>query len=121
MKQKDLKYIEQYRKIYRRVIQEAKRMENNKYISRATNKSKAAWQVINKQLGKSSVNNKNIELTWGENKTANPRVIAELFNSYFIETVEKLVDQNRGIHATNNMDNLKINTFKLTIYINPVS
>jgi phage anti-repressor protein len=46
MKQKDLKYIEHYRKIYRRVIQEAKRIENNDYISRAKNKSKAAWQVI---------------------------------------------------------------------------
>jgi hypothetical protein len=66
MNQKDLKYIEQYRKIYRRVIQQAKRMENNNYISSATNKSKAAWQVINKELGKSLINNKNIELTWGE-------------------------------------------------------
>jgi hypothetical protein len=88
LNQKDLKYIEQYRKIYRRVIQEAKRIENNNYISSGKNKSKAAWQVINKELGKSSINNRNIELTWGKNKTSNPRVITELFNSYFVDTVQ---------------------------------
>jgi hypothetical protein len=48
MKQKDLKYIDHYRKIYRRV----KIIENNGCISRAKNKSIAAWQVINKELGK---------------------------------------------------------------------
>jgi DNA polymerase III alpha subunit (gram-positive type) len=53
VKQKDLKYIEHDRKIYRRVIQETKGIENNGYIHRAKNKSKAAWQVINKELGKS--------------------------------------------------------------------
>jgi hypothetical protein len=60
MKHTDVKYVELYKKIYKRVIQEAKRMENNDYINRATNKSKAAWQVINKERGKTSINNKNI-------------------------------------------------------------
>jgi hypothetical protein len=83
-KKKDLEFIEQYRKIHRRVIQEAKRRENNNYISSAKNKSKAAWQVISKELGKSFIN-KNIELRWGRNKISHPRAIAELFNSYFVE------------------------------------
>jgi phage anti-repressor protein len=52
MKKKDLEYIEQYRKIYRRVIQEAKRRENNNYISSAKNKSKAAWQGTGKIIYK---------------------------------------------------------------------
>jgi hypothetical protein len=121
MKQKDLKYIEHYRKIYRRVIQEAKRIGNNDYISRAKNKLKAAWQVINNELGKASINNKNIELTWGKNKISNPRDIAEIFNLYFVETTEKLADQNRGTHATYNMANLKVNMCPQTIFINPVS
>jgi len=38
MKKKDLEYIEVYRKIYRRVMQEAKRRENNNYISSSKNK-----------------------------------------------------------------------------------
>jgi hypothetical protein len=121
MKKKDLEYIENCRKIYRRVIQEAKRTVNNNYISSAKNKLKAAWQVINKEIGKSSTNNKNVELRWGKNKISNPRAPAELFNSYFAETVQKLADQNRGTHATYNMADLKINTCPQTIFINPVT
>jgi hypothetical protein len=72
---------------------------------------KAAWQIINKELGKSFINNKNIELRWRKNKTSNPRGIAELFNSNFVETIENLIDQNSGTHTTYNMTNLKINTY----------
>jgi len=52
---------------------------------------------------------------------SNPRAIAELFNSYFVEIAEKLTDQNSGMHATYNMTNIKINTYPQTIFINPVS
>jgi len=121
MKKKDLEYTGKCRKIYRRVIQETKRMENNNYISSSKNKSKAAWKIINKELGKSFIINKNIELRWGKNKISNSRDIAELFNSYFVETVEKLTDQNSGTHTTYNMTNLKINICPQTIFINPIS
>jgi hypothetical protein len=57
-----------------------------------------------------TINNKNIELRWGKNKILHPRAIAELFNSYFVESVDKLADQISGTHATYNMTNLKINT-----------
>jgi len=102
---KDLEYIEHYRKIYRRVIEEAKRRENNSYVNSAKNKSEAALHVINTELGKSLINNKSIELRWGKNKISNPRVIAKLFNSYCVETVGKLTDQNSGTQATYNMMN----------------
>jgi hypothetical protein len=48
IEEKDFEYIEQYRKIYRRVIQEEKRRENITYISSAKNKSKAAWHTKRK-------------------------------------------------------------------------
>jgi len=51
MKNNNLEYIEHYKKIYRKVIKEANRRENNSYINSAKNKSKAAWHVINKELG----------------------------------------------------------------------
>ena len=121
MKKKDLEYIEHYRKIYRRVIKEAKRREYNRYINSAKNKSKVSWHVINKELGKLSTNNQNIELKWGKNIISNPGVIVELFNSYFVEIVEKLADKNSGTYATYKMTNLKINTCPQTIFINPVS
>jgi len=62
MEKKDLEYIDQYKKIYKRLIQEAKKLENENYISSSKNKVKATWQLINKELGKSFINNKNIEL-----------------------------------------------------------
>jgi len=68
MEKKELEYIEQYKKIYRRVIQEAKRRENDNYMSSSKNKVKATWQLIYKELGKSFINNKNIELKFGKSK-----------------------------------------------------
>jgi len=72
-------------------------------------------------LGKSSINNKNIELKLGKSKISNPRAIAEIFNSYFVETIEKLTDQNSGTHITYNTTNLKINTCPQTMCITPVT
>ena len=68
VEKKDLEYIEQYRKIYKRVIQKAKRRENDNYMSSSKNKVKATWQLIYKELGKSFINNKNIELKFGKSK-----------------------------------------------------
>jgi hypothetical protein len=121
MKKKDLKYIENYRKIYRKVTKEAKIRENDKHISNASNKSGAAWQVINKELGKSSISSKNIELNGGNNRISNPRIIAELFNSYFVEIVEKLADQNSKTHANYDTTNLKLHTCPATMLTNPVT
>ena len=72
-------------------------------------------------MGKSSINNKNIELKLGKSKISNPRAIAEIFNSYFVETIEKLTDQNSGTHITYNTTNLKINTCPQTMCITPVT
>ena len=112
MEKKDLYYIKHYRKVYRRFIKEAKRSENNSYISNAKNKSKAAWQVINKEVGKSSIHNKNIELRWGKNKISNPSDSAELFISYFVEIIEKYSEIYRAYST-----NLKINVCSQTIFI----
>jgi hypothetical protein len=44
-----------------------------------------------------------------------------LFNSYFVEIVEKLVDQNIGTQVAYYITNLKINTCQQSIFLNPVS
>jgi hypothetical protein len=118
MKKKDLEYVERYRTIYR-VIQEAKGKECNNCISRAKNKSKAAWQVINKELGKSCIKYKNIELRWGKNKTSNPRVIAELFNSYF--ECREIGRPKYWNTSSLPYKKLKINTCLQSIFLNPIS
>ena len=116
-----MEYIDQYRKIYKRVIQASKKRENDKYISSSKNKTKATWQLINQKLGKPFLNNKNIELKWGNSTTSNPRVISELFNLHYAEAIERVSGHNNGTHIAYNMSNLKINSCSQTTYITPVS
>ena len=40
--------------IYKSIIREAKRRENDKYILHVNHKSKAVWQIINKETGRTS-------------------------------------------------------------------
>ena len=56
----------------------------------------------------------------GKNKISNPSVIVELFITYFIEILEKLIDQCSGTYTTY-ITNLKINICPQIIFINPVS
>ena len=44
-------FMAKYKIIYKRVIREAKRKENNKYILHENHKSKAVCQIINKETG----------------------------------------------------------------------
>jgi len=60
-------------------------------------------------------------LKLGKSKISNPKVITEIFNSYFVETIEKLTEQNSGTHITYNLTNIKINTYPQTMYITPVT
>jgi hypothetical protein len=65
-------YISRYQTIYRRVIKEAKRRENDRYIFNAKNKTEAMWQVINRETGKTSHNNQQNELKYGTKQITDP-------------------------------------------------
>ena len=45
-------YIDKYKIIYKRVFREAKWREYDKYMLHAKHKSKATWQIINNETGK---------------------------------------------------------------------
>jgi hypothetical protein len=51
-------FIAKYKIIHKRVIREAKRRENDKYILHANHKSKAILQIISKETGELSQINK---------------------------------------------------------------
>jgi len=78
-------------------------------------------QLINKKLRKPFINNKNIELKWGQNRISNHRVISEIFNSYYKEAIERVPGHNSGTPTAYNMSNLKINACPQTMNITPVS
>jgi hypothetical protein len=86
-------YIAKYNKIYRKVIKEAKKRENDRFLLQATNKHKAMWQVINKELGKSTTKKQDITIDIGSTEIVDPRVITELFNAHFCEAPGKLLNK----------------------------
>jgi len=75
-------------------MREAKRRENDKYILHANHKSKAVWQIINKETGRSSSNKQDIKIIWNSEEITNPEKVAELFNSYFVKISEELLKKN---------------------------
>jgi hypothetical protein len=63
-------------------------MDNDKYVLRAKNKTKAMWHVINKEVGKSLKHDKKIELHVGTN------IISDMLNKFFVEKIDELVNRN---------------------------
>jgi hypothetical protein len=66
--------------------------------------------VNDKQIGKSTLHKKKIEINWESNKVINPKITAQLFNSYFFETVEKLTEQNGKAYEIYHRRQLKLFT-----------
>ncbi|GFG28333.1 hypothetical protein Cfor_09086 [Coptotermes formosanus] len=64
LEQEELQYINTYRNIYRNVTKEAKTKDNDNYLTNTKNKTKASWQIINNEMGRSSSRHENIELMW---------------------------------------------------------
>jgi hypothetical protein len=87
-------YINQYQIIYKRVIKEAKRRENDRYVLRAKNKTKAMWHIINKEVGKSLQFDKKIELNNRSVTISDPQKVADTMNSFFVGIVDDLLNQN---------------------------
>jgi hypothetical protein len=54
------------------------------------------WQLINKKLGMSGKSYQDIWLQKDLEKITHPQKVADAFNSYFIDNVEELVEQNRN-------------------------
>jgi hypothetical protein len=84
-------YISKYNLFYKRVIKEAKQRENDRFLSRAVNKSKAVWKVINKELGKPSSIKQDLTLLNQSDEITDSNVIADLFNVHFCDMPLKLL------------------------------
>jgi hypothetical protein len=79
--------------LYKKVLKEAKKRENDRLIEKSSNKMKKIWQIINKQVGKCSTTNKKIELMTATGTETNPQKVAELLNVHFVETVDEIIKQ----------------------------
>jgi hypothetical protein len=91
-------YIKRYQIIYRRVLKEAKKKENDRFVMSAKNKTKAMWQLINKHVGNSLHDEYKIDLRNGKGVLSNPQNVSDRLNSFFVEIDDDLLHQN-GSHV----------------------
>ena len=56
--------------------------------------------AVNKQVGKCSITNKQIELMTAKGIEKNPQKVAELLNAHFVEAVDELIKQNKYLPYT---------------------
>ena len=81
-----------YKSTYKKVILAAKKMYNDSMYSKATNKTKAAWSIINNNLNNKRSKNKIHEIKINNNLVTDPYQIAQHLNTYFIDLPAKLND-----------------------------
>ena len=77
-------YIARYKIVYKRVVKEAKRRENDKFLLNTNNKSKAVWQIINNETERNLSKTQDIIISKNSKEISNPEEVDELFNSYFL-------------------------------------
>ena len=114
-------YVAKYKIIYKRVIREAKRRENDKYILHANHKSKAVWQIINKETGRTSTNKQDINIIWNSEEITNPENVVELFNSYFCKISEELLKKIGNRMPNSENQHLRIKESTKTMFLFPVA
>jgi hypothetical protein len=67
-----LVYIANYQRMYKRVLREAKKRDNDRYIIESVDRPKAMWRLINREIGKAPVNEQKLELKVGNKIISNP-------------------------------------------------
>ncbi|PNF35250.1 hypothetical protein B7P43_G06859, partial [Cryptotermes secundus] len=94
-------YYTRYCAILKRVISKAKELYYNKLLSECTNKSKVSWKIINNEVGHASKKKFIPSELRSDNKKIHINKAAESFNTFFINSVEKLISQYpiyEGVH-----------------------
>ena len=80
-------YKKNTRKYVKEYYRNQKKRDNDRYVTESSNKTKAMWQLINRELAKM----KKLEKKIGNNIISNPTENAEKLNTYFTNTVAELV------------------------------
>ena len=114
-------YITKYQIIYRRIIREAKRRHNDKHILHANHKSKAIWQIINRETGRTSSNGQDIKINWNFEEITNPETVVELFNSYFCKISKELLKKTSKDMPNSERQYLKIKVSTKTMFLIPIT
>lgn len=100
-----LSYVKMYKKIFKQVVINAKKMSNASYIKKSDNKSRAIWQIVNKTLGKDKCNLKETIVLKDKNnmEIRNPDLLASSFNDFFVNITQNInlpQVKVKGIHTS---------------------
>jgi hypothetical protein len=115
-------FIAKYKSTHKRVIKEAKRRENDRFLLQAANKPKAMWKIIKNELSKPSTIKYDLTIDIQSEKTVDLNKIAELFNAYFCEMPVNLLKNNKP----NNIPppekyRICIKGFNKSIFLSPIT
>jgi hypothetical protein len=109
--EEDKKYYSHYKKIYNKVIREAKKLTNNRRICASENKSKAMWDLVKAELGNQKNGIKNIEIREKGAIIQDPKDIANVFNEYYTSIAKKILNDNPVFKSKQiNVNEVKYNT-----------
>lgn len=81
------------KKIYDQHLKAQRRAKTSNYIQEADNKSKAMWQVINKERCKDTATNDTMQLNINGSLTTDPITIAEHLNTFFVNSADNTLAQ----------------------------
>ena len=111
------KYFRRYRSIYRKMLNDAKRLSIEDDIKNAKNTSKAVWSLINNNMGKTETECENISLKTGENNTlcTDPVCVADMFNKFYSNIAGNLQGENK------NKGTFTKDTIKNSMFLGPVT
>jgi hypothetical protein len=112
-----LVYIANYQIIYKRVLKEAKKRENDRYVIESTNRPKAMWRLINREIGNAPKNEQKLVLKVGNKTISNPAEITDKLNSHFINTVKEMIKHNNN----GSVYDLELTHCPNSIFIYPVT
>ena len=73
----DLIYIGNYQRVYKIVLREAKKQENDMYVIESTDRTRTMWRIINRKIGKAPENEEKLELRIENKLISNPTEITD--------------------------------------------
>ena len=87
-------YCVHYKRIYNKVIREAKRHRYDNYINQAENKSKALWEIAKEELGQRK-QSKNLVISKDGKILSDAYDIANVFNDHYTNLADNLLYGNK--------------------------
>lgn len=105
--------------LLKKKISKAKIEHNNKIIDKADNVSKASWNIVNAELGKSNLKNSNTEVDIGEQDLKQNSEAANLLNKHFSTVTERLNLKPNKAEALRFSKNY-VNNIEKSMFLGPV-